>query len=36
MSYADDGKLYRKIDLATLKNELFRSFGVVGDDRSAG
>ncbi len=36
VSYAYDGKLYRKIDLATLKNELFRSFGVAGDDRSAG
>ena len=36
VSYADDGKLYRKIDLATLKNELFRSFGVVGDERGIG
>jgi diadenylate cyclase len=36
ISYAEDGKLYRKIDLATLKNELFRSFGVVGEERGAG
>ncbi len=35
IAYAEDGKLYRKIDLATLKNELFRSFGVVGEDRGA-
>ncbi len=34
VSYAEDGKLYRKIDLTTLKNELFRSFGVVGDAES--
>jgi diadenylate cyclase len=33
IAYAEAGKLYRKIDLATLKNELFRSFGVVGDER---
>ena len=36
IAYAEDGKLYRKIDLATLKNELFRSFGVVGEERGAG
>ena len=35
IAYAEDGKLYRKIDLTTLKNELFRSFGVVGDERGA-
>jgi diadenylate cyclase len=31
IAYAEDGKLFRKIDLAVLKNELFRSFGVVGE-----
>ncbi len=36
IAYAEDGKLYRKIDLAMLKNELFRSFGVVGEERGAG
>ncbi len=35
IAYAEDGKLYRKIALATLKNELFRSFGVVGEERGA-
>ncbi len=35
ISYAEDGKLHRKIDLTTLKNELFRSFGVVGEERVA-
>jgi diadenylate cyclase len=36
IAFAEDGKLYRKVDLATLKNELFRSFGVVGDERYVG
>ena len=36
ISYAEDGKLYRKIELTTLKNELFRSFGVVGEERVVG
>jgi diadenylate cyclase len=36
IAYAEDGKLYRRIDLATLKNELFRSFGIAGDERYVG
>ena len=35
ISYTEDGKLHRKVDLTTLKNELFRSFGVVGEERAA-
>jgi diadenylate cyclase len=35
ISYAEYGKLFRKIDLTVLKNELFRSFGVVGEERGA-
>jgi len=31
IAYAEDAKLYRKIDLTTLKNELFRSFGVAAE-----
>jgi len=36
ISLVEDGKLHRKIDLTTLKNELFRSFGVVGEEKYAG
>jgi diadenylate cyclase len=33
IAYADGGKLYRKIDLVTLRNELLQSFGIVREDR---
>jgi diadenylate cyclase len=35
IAFAEDSKLYRKVDLMTLKNELYRSFGITGDDRYA-
>jgi diadenylate cyclase len=35
IAYAEGGKLYRKIDLSTLRNELFKSFGIARDGRYA-
>lgn len=35
VAYADDGKLYRKVDLATLRAELLHSFGMVRGARYA-
>ncbi len=33
IAYADGGKLYRKVDLTTLRAELLRSFGIMRDER---
>ena len=33
IAYADGGKLYRKVDLTTLRAELLRSFGLMRDER---
>jgi diadenylate cyclase len=33
IAYADDGKIYRKVDLTTLRSELLHSFGMLREDR---
>jgi len=33
IAYAENGKIYRGVDLSTLRSELLHSFGMVRDDR---
>jgi diadenylate cyclase len=35
IAYADNGKIYRKVDLSTLRSELLHSFGMIRDARYA-
>jgi diadenylate cyclase len=35
IAYADDGKIYRKVDLTTLRSELLHSFGMLREGRYA-
>jgi diadenylate cyclase len=35
IAYADDGKIYRKVDLTTLRSELLHTFGMVREGRYA-
>jgi diadenylate cyclase len=35
IAYAEGGKLYRKVDVPTLRNELFTSFGAAPKPRTA-
>jgi diadenylate cyclase len=35
IAYAENGKIYRGVDLSTLRSELLHSFGIVRDDRVA-